>query len=106
MPVHYTSAEAFREFDPVQLTERRARVYQVIHDWPHVPGPTIRDIARSLGWTDNCVSGRVTELIEAGAVDKGEKVRNRETGKPARALYAIAWQEPDPTTEPQLTLAL
>lgn len=43
-----------------KLPEKRMRVYEVILGHPE--GITRKQIAKTLGWPINCVTGRVTEL--------------------------------------------
>jgi len=48
------------------LPEKRLRVYEVIIQNPK--GITRKGIAKTLGWAINCVTGRVTELKNAGLI--------------------------------------
>jgi len=48
------------------LPEKRQRVYEVIIQNPK--GITRKGIAKTLGWAINCVTGRVTELKNAGLI--------------------------------------
>jgi len=49
-----------------ELPEKRLLVYEVIIQNPN--GITRKGIAKALGWAINCVTGRVTELKQAGLI--------------------------------------
>ena len=42
------------------LPDRRARIFEIILKHPN--GVTSKEIAKELGWTINCVTGRISEL--------------------------------------------
>ena len=65
---------------------KRREVLQVIID---KAGVTRQDIAATLGWPINAVTGRVTELLELGAID--EVGIDRSSGRP-RALLGLSME--------------
>lgn len=96
MTVASTSRQAYRQIKP-DLKRRRRQVYDIIADWPAgKPDPSIADIAQRLGWQNNEVSGRVTELRKDHLIIITGKKFNP-SGKRART-YRI------PASSEQLTL--
>ena len=61
-----TSMDAIASFSPDELSARQVKVYSIIRD----KGPlSIREIAEGLHWPEHCVTGRLMETREMGAVD-------------------------------------
>ena len=62
---------------------KKAKVFKVIKT---TKGATLYEIARSLRWPINCVTGRVSELRESGSVINSGKTKKNPTG-----VRAIIW---------------
>lgn len=71
------------------LPEKRRKVAKAVGN-----GATLYELTKILGWPVNRVSGRVTELVEAGVVeDSGEKRINPESNK-ANIVWRLVGIEP------------
>lgn len=68
-----------------RLPAARAEVYRVIAGGQYVSSDAV---ARKLGWPINRVSGRITELVDAGLVrDSRRRGQNPDTGR-----LVILWE--------------
>ncbi len=103
MSVSFTSRLAFCEIAK-GLSGRRKQVYDVIKAWaPSIKGagPTIEDIATELSMQHSSISGRVTELKDAGVIQPWGVKTNR-SGKIAAKYIAFEYKKEtyQPKTEP------
>ena len=81
MTIPDTQMDAFRDIKP-SLPEKRQQVYSVIASRPE--GMALFEVAKALRWPVHCVSGRITELREAGYIeDSGKRRVNPDSGKAA-----------------------
>jgi len=89
--MHDNSLEAYREELPKLHPRERDILGAVSHNWR---GPwTDREIMRMLGFTDpNSVRPRITELLRAGLLVEGDKVKDSTTGKTVRTVRVPAAQ--------------
>lgn len=67
------SMQAFLDLEP-KLPKRRRAVYDCIKN--SAIGMTIKDLEFALRWPANCISGRLTELEEAGLIKRKEEKRD------------------------------
>jgi len=104
MPVAYTSRLALATIAE-DLGGQCRKVYEAIRDWNHpVMGPCIRDLAKQLELETATVSGRISDLRKAGAIEDGQIKLCAATGKQVKTYIALAWAPPDPHAPAQLTL--
>jgi predicted transcriptional regulator len=82
-----------------KLPKKRAAVFGAILSSDYRGGATIYEIAEDLKWPINCISGRVTELADAGLIhDSQQRRNNRYSGKPC-----IVWaRSGGPPTQTEL----
>jgi len=84
--VRDTQGDAYQDIKD-KLPERRRKVFEVI---ARSKGVASFEIAMILNWPINCVSGRVTELADAGIIeDKSGRVSNPRSSK-ANILWEVA----------------
>jgi len=80
-----TQLDAFKDIKP-SLPRKRQEVYSVIAS--RSEGMALFEVAKALRWPVHCVSGRITELSEAGYIeDSGKRRDNPDSGK-----AAIVWR--------------
>jgi hypothetical protein len=73
-----TSIESINSMSPEELSNNRAKVFEVVRD----SGPiSIRGISEELHWPEHCVTGRLMEVREMGFVDQQGEEIDRVTGK-------------------------
>jgi hypothetical protein len=93
MPIQWTSRLALAN-EAARLTGLRLEVYTAIRNYDPVasgPGPSIEDLAQILHRKEASMSGRQTELREAGLIAIGPEKKNA-TGHPAQTYIALAYR--------------
>jgi DNA-binding MarR family transcriptional regulator len=93
MSVAFSSRESLRSLRD-SLNSLQWKIYETIRTWedPKI-GPSIRDLATRLGLETATVSGRVSELRSAGAIENGP-LKVGTTGKRQISYIALEWREP------------
>lgn len=98
MPAAFTSRIALASLEN-ELSGLRLEVYTAIRSWPANPGPSIEDLATTLGRKESSICGRINELREAGAIEDAPIKTSPTTGKPQKTYRALVYREPDPTAK-------
>ena len=81
-----TSIASIRSFSPEQLATNQLAVFDTL--CKHGP-LSIREISEALRWPEHCVTGRLMEVREMGAVDcAGEKI-DQVTGKRVKVWSVV-----------------
>lgn len=88
MAIQYTSrlglASTIENLKGLQL-----EVYNAIANWQAEKGPTIEDLAETVGRKESSICGRVNELRRDGCIEDGPMARNS-SGQMAKTYKALA----------------
>lgn len=103
--VAFSSRLALKELlkDLERHSGQRRQVYLAVLQWQGITGPSREDIAQATGIRLSSICGRVSELLEDGAIERGPMkeqtvVPGRTT--PVETLVAQVYRDA-PLTEPQ-----
>jgi hypothetical protein len=86
---HGGNAESVTAHESIKATkaQQRQQVYDVIAK-AGIHGATLDEVCVALGKSANALSGRVTELVGAGAVRRTTRRRLTRSGRPAAVLVS------------------